>query len=122
MTLTVDGVDHVLQPYRPFAFDGGAATSCELGGGPTRDLNVMTTLGRCVATVSVHEEPDLAVEAAGETLVVPLSGARRLHDPSGDAELACLDAARLAAGWSGRMTGAGHVAVVRISPWPAAAG
>lgn len=42
MALTVDGVrSRVLRQYDPFAFDGGARTSCELVDGPIRDFNLI---------------------------------------------------------------------------------
>ena len=53
MVLTIDGVRHELERHRPLAFDGASATRCELIGGTTRDLNIMTARGRCEASVEV---------------------------------------------------------------------
>ena len=40
--LRLDGARHALGPdSAPFAFDGGAATDCELVAGPTEDFNLM---------------------------------------------------------------------------------
>ena len=53
MRLTVDGVGHDLGLYQPLTFNGAATTSCELPAGPTRDLNLMTTVGRAHGTLEV---------------------------------------------------------------------
>ncbi|MDN5755466.1 MAG: HutD/Ves family protein [Arthrobacter sp.] len=45
MLLTIDGVDHGLQKYRPFRFEGGADTGATLPEGPIRDLNLITGPG-----------------------------------------------------------------------------
>ncbi len=54
LVLDVDGVEHDLARFVPFAFTGEAATSAALPGGPTRDLNVMTRRGHATAEVSVR--------------------------------------------------------------------
>jgi environmental stress-induced protein Ves len=53
MVPTVGGNTCELTRFEPFAFDGGAAASCGLPLGPTRDLNIRTSRGRCHATVEV---------------------------------------------------------------------
>jgi environmental stress-induced protein Ves len=45
MQVEVAGDRHDLFRHVPFAFDGGAPTSCAVPGGPTHDLNVMTRRG-----------------------------------------------------------------------------
>jgi hypothetical protein len=78
MTLTVDGTRHELRRYEPFRFDGGAATTCELPGGPTRDVNVMTRRGRCTAVTEVlHPGAEGTVVSGGHPLVLlALAGPR----------------------------------------------
>jgi len=77
MTLTIDGVRRELDPFEPFAFDGGVAVSCEVPLGPTRDLNVMTTRGRCRAAVEVIDLRGSIVCELGRTgphFFIPLAG------------------------------------------------
>lgn len=42
MALTVDGVEHRVEPLRPFPFDGASETECRLLDGPVRDFNVIS--------------------------------------------------------------------------------
>ncbi|WP_457946756.1 HutD/Ves family protein [Pseudarthrobacter sp. alpha12b] len=42
LLLAVDGAEHPLEKYRPFRFDGAAATGAKLPTGDIRDLNVIT--------------------------------------------------------------------------------
>ena len=100
MTLTVAGREHQLVRGAPFVFDGGAATSCRVEQGPTR--NVMTRRGRCTARVSVLRvgDPMDVVTAAGRvTLVIALTGPHRLdlpHQPT-PTQLEALDSVQLPA-------------------------
>ena len=56
MELTVDGRTVTLdRPLEPFVFDGAAAPTCRLLGGPSRDLNVMVDRRRARAYVDVVE-------------------------------------------------------------------
>ena len=50
LALVVDGVEHVIEPRRPFAFDGDAEASASLPEGPVRALNVIVE----PASVSPH--------------------------------------------------------------------
>ena len=50
LALVVDGVEHVVEPRRPFAFDGAAEVSASLHEGPVRALNVIVD----PAVVSPH--------------------------------------------------------------------
>jgi environmental stress-induced protein Ves len=43
MALTVDGVEHRVEPRRPFRFDGASQTECRLLDGPVRDFNVISS-------------------------------------------------------------------------------
>lgn len=64
LRLTVDGVEHLVRPLMPFAFDGAATTSCRLIDGPVRAFNLMVdrTEGAPALEVTVREES--ALEAA----------------------------------------------------------
>jgi len=55
LVLTVDGVEHAMEKYRPFRFSGDSATSCVLPVGATRDLNVMARRGTIKAYLSIVE-------------------------------------------------------------------
>lgn len=119
MELTIDGVRHVLEPHRPLAFDGASATHCDLTGGQTRDLNVMTTRGRCEAAVEVvaiaGERPHTADPADPLVLLVLEGEASVSTDDHPDLALGPLDGAR----WSGpspvTIAGIATVAVVRFT-------
>lgn len=106
MELTVDGTPHEVRPREPFAFPGGALTTCRLLGGPVTDLNVISR-GR--PRVEVHaleagEDVHVAV-GAGLVVAVVLAGEARLaHGSSGRATLGPLDAVRLDAGAEATLT------------------
>ena len=55
LLLEVDGTEHGLEKYRPFRFDGRAATSAKLPTGDVRDLNVITRDGAFKAYTSIIE-------------------------------------------------------------------
>ncbi|MFH8610351.1 HutD family protein [Streptomyces sp. NPDC018029] len=75
MLLTVAGAaPRPVEPLRPFAFAGDAATDCRLVGGAVRNLNVMTRRGHATArvrivTVTAGRDTETSSEA-GETLLV----------------------------------------------------
>ena len=50
LLLTVGGAEQPLEKYRPFRFDGGAATTAALPTGDIRDLNVITRTGAFIGT------------------------------------------------------------------------
>jgi environmental stress-induced protein Ves len=118
MELTVDGVAHALRPHEPFAFDGAAATTCRLTGGPVTDLNVISR-GRPrmeVLDVGPGEEIRIAV-GAGPVVAVLLAG-DAVADPglggAGRARLDPLDAVRLDAGDQATITSYRHDTVVAV--------
>ncbi|KFF59723.1 hypothetical protein JF66_09330 [Cryobacterium sp. MLB-32] len=55
LVLTVDGIEHAMEKYRPFRFSGDSDTSCMLPVGATRDLNVMARRGTIKAYLSIVE-------------------------------------------------------------------
>jgi uncharacterized protein len=119
LTLIVDGERHELGLYQPLTFDGGSVTSCELPAGPTRDLNVMTTLGRAGATIEIRRlttaEPD-PVEGADPLVLIALAG--RLTVRAGDdgpIGLAELDALRGPDPGPVTVCGPGVLAVVSVT-------
>ena len=119
MVLTVDGTPHELTRHEPFAFDGEAVTSCQVDGGPSRDLNVMTRRGRIGAAVVVLDDALVDVDSAGDraTLVVVLSGARSALSPESASplELGGLDALVLRGGAVAQLSGSGRLAVIRLA-------
>jgi environmental stress-induced protein Ves len=119
LTLIVDGVRHELGLYQPLTFDGASVTSCELPAGPTRDLNVMTTLGRAAAAVEIRRlttaEPS-PVDGADPLVLIALAG--RLTVTSGGEVpivLEELDALRAPGPGPLAVCGPGVVAVVSVS-------
>ncbi len=79
LLLDVGGVEHRVDPLRPFVFPGDVATSARLLSGPVRDLNVMTRRGVVVAEVEVlgiggGSRIELAVGPRGDLLVVAVCG------------------------------------------------
>jgi uncharacterized protein len=117
MTLSVGGQEHLLELYRPFTFDGGAATTCRLSGGATTDLNVMTRQAVWTAEVSVHDDERVRIDMRHDvvTLVVPLSGRRTVAAGSDVADVGPLDMIRLAADLAAQATGRGRLALVRLA-------
>ena len=66
LRLVVDGVESVVEPGRPFAFDGGAEVFASLPEGPVRALNVIVAGGAV--------EPFVTVLELGRSSVLPLAG------------------------------------------------
>ncbi len=54
MLLSANGVEHRLEPMRPFNFSGDVATMARLIDGPTRDINVMTRRQSSTAVLAVE--------------------------------------------------------------------
>ena len=67
--LVVDGVGSVIEPGRPFAFDGGAEVSASVPEGPVRVLNVIVD----GALDDTGVEPFLTVLELGRSSVLPLA-------------------------------------------------
>ncbi len=76
---SADGsVDHLLQHcLQPFAFSGDVALDCQLLGGASQDLNVMTRRGRVQAQVTIHRGGRLALTSA-QGMLLARAGSWRL--------------------------------------------
>ena len=116
LLLTIDGQEHTLEPFQPLAFAGEADTECEVAE-PTRDFNVMTRRGVCVATVSICAGSE-TLDAPGDytTYVISLRGEADVELPSGTVNLGQFDAALLTAAATLRVEEGGRAALVRIGP------
>ena len=96
MVLTVDGRTHRLGPHDALAFPGAAETTCRVPSGPTRDLNLMTRIGRAEGTLRAlavdgrHEAP---VGADETLLLVALTPRLSLIEPGSPADAASGDTA-----------------------------
>ncbi len=119
MVLTVAGARHELGLYQPLTFDGGAATSCELPQGPTRDLNLMTTIGRASGTLVVDrllDDRPVSLPGAEPLVLVALAGSVVVSTPGGpSSSLGPLDALCWPSLEPVELRGPGTVAVVRLS-------
>lgn len=83
MVLTVDGRTHRLGPQDALAFPGAAETSCRVPSGPTRDLNLMTRIGRAEGTLralAVAGRHEATVEADETLLLVALTPGLSLEE------------------------------------------
>ncbi|WP_127355718.1 HutD/Ves family protein [Actinacidiphila soli] len=118
MLIAVDGTEHRLAPFAPFAFSGHSTVSCRLPGGPTRDVNVMTRRDRATASVKVADvftHRDIAAHCGETLLVLLLSGQLALSvSESGERALDRLDAVRQQGPGDIRILGHGTVAEIRI--------
>jgi uncharacterized protein len=87
LVLLVDGVETLVEPRRPFAFDGGAQVSASVPEGPVRVLNV-------IADPAV--EPFVTVLELGRSSALPLADDQAAlvlqgRVQAGDAEAAAYD-------------------------------
>ncbi|CDR18206.1 HutD family protein [Streptomyces iranensis] len=118
MWLTIDGTEHRLGPFAPFAFSGHSTVSCRLSHGPTRDVNVMTRQGRATSSIEVVEmveHHDISTRFGETLLVLALSGQPALAvGESGEVALQRLDAVHQDGPGDIRIRGRGTVAEIRI--------
>jgi environmental stress-induced protein Ves len=102
LALVVDGVDHVVEPHRPFAFSGDAAVEAAVPEGPVRALNVV---------VDPAVSPHVTVLELGRTSTLPLADDQAAFVlKGGSGEVA---AGSLVVG-PGEVTGRSTVAVVSL--------
>jgi hypothetical protein len=98
MVLSVDGVEHILEPMRPFNFSGDVATTARLIDGPTRDINIMTrrkltTAVLAVDSITRQKIVDVDVIKNEELVVIAASGNLSIMERS-----AAFDAQRATSG------------------------
>ena len=118
LLLTVDGAEQPLEKYRPFRFDGGAATTAKLPTGDIRDLNVITRSGAFKAYASIIELSKKRAHPVFEgQLGILLQGQAKASQGDGDAvELYRYDAVVGLDADSPEILGRGFLAVVSIDP------
>jgi environmental stress-induced protein Ves len=85
LILKVDGVEHILEPMRPFNFSGDVVTTARLIDGPTRDINIMTRRELTTAVLAVdpitwQEIVDVDVIKNEELVVIAASGNFSIRD------------------------------------------
>ncbi|MDQ0799581.1 HutD family protein [Arthrobacter sp. SLBN-112] len=123
LLLTVDGAEQPVEKYRPFRFDGGAATTGSLPTGDIRDLNVITRAAAYKGYTSILElskkrahpvfEGQLAVLLQGQAMVSEGGSDQADSEPL---ELGRYDAVAGSDANSPGILGRGFLAVVSINP------
>lgn len=114
LVLTVDGVEHAMEKYRPFRFSGDSATSCVLPVGATRDLNVMSRRGTVKAYLSIVElSKKRAHPVFDDQFALLLQGSAVVTSGTESADLGTLDSVR-GADPAPEVLGRGFLAVVTL--------
>lgn len=123
LLLTVDGAEQPLEKYRPFRFDGGAATTGSLPTGDIRDLNVITRAAAYKGYTSIIElskkrahpvfDGQLAVLLQGQAVVSAGGSGQADTNP---VELGRYDAVAGSDANSPEILGRGFLAVVSVDP------
>ncbi|MFF1881632.1 HutD family protein [Pseudarthrobacter sp. NPDC058196] len=123
LLLTVDGAEQPLEKYRPFRFDGGAATTGALPTGDIRDLNVITRSAAYKGYTSIIElskkrahpvfDGQLAVLLQGQAVVSEGGSGQADTTP---VELGRYDTVAGSDANSPEILGRGFLAVVSIDP------
>ena len=118
LLLTVNGAEHALEKYRPFRFDGGAATSAVLPTGDIRNLNVITRTGAFKAYASVIELSKQRAQPvlAGQVAVLLQGQASVGGGNTAPADLGRFDAVVGSGDPSPGVQGRGFLAVISIDP------
>ena len=118
LLLTVDGAEQPLEKYRPFRFDGGAATAAKLPTGDIRDLNVITRTAACKGYTSIIELSKKRAHPVFEgQLGVLLQGQAKVSESGAEPlELGRYDAVVGSGADSPEILGRGFLAVVSIDP------
>ena len=116
LLLTVDGREQGLERYRPFRFDGGAATSAALPTGPIRDLNVITAAGHRAYVTVVELSRNRPHPVFGGQFAVLLQGTAVVNGPdgAGKTDLSRFDAVLGEEENPPEVSGRGFLAVVSI--------
>ena len=118
MLLTVGGAEHPVEKYRPFRFDGGAATAGALPTGDIRNLNVITRTGEYKAYTSIVELSKKRSKPLWDgQLGVLLQGQATVADGTHEPEaLDRYDAVMGSDSSTPEVLGRGFLAVVSIDP------
>jgi uncharacterized protein len=118
LLLTVDGAEHAMEKYRPFRFDGGAATGAKLPTGDIRDLNVITRADAFKGYTSIIELSKKRAHPVFQgQLGVLLQGQAKASEGGAEPlELGRLDAVVGSDTDSPEILGRGFLAVVSIDP------
>ncbi|MDV3127290.1 HutD family protein [Mycobacterium sp. 21AC1] len=116
MTLTIDGEEHLLEPFRPKRFAGEAVVTCETPQ-PSFDFNVMTRRQVCTAEVSIRVGSGHVSTSPGTlTVIVVLAGSATVRSADGHvAELGRFDSVRLSSAADFSVEPQGRVALVRVT-------
>ena len=118
LAITMDGVDMQLDRYAPLRFDGGAATSARLPGGPIRDFNLIARTGTVDGRVDLAElVPGRPLALAAGRLGVLLRGRACLSPGhSGERPLERYDTVVGGGDPVAAVEGDGLLAVVALAP------
>lgn len=124
--LTVDGVDHPLEKYRPFRFPGDAAAAGALPTGDIRDLNVITRISAFKGYTSIIElskkrahpvfAGQLGILLQGQATAAPGATAEAAPGGSGAEALGRYDAVVGSGSETPEILGRGFLAVVSVDP------
>jgi uncharacterized protein len=87
LVLLVDGVETLVEPRRPFAFDGGAQVSASVPEGPVRVLNVIADPALAPFVTVLELGRSSALPLADDQAALVLQG----RVQAGDAEAAAYD-------------------------------
>ncbi|WP_102157579.1 HutD/Ves family protein [Zhihengliuella halotolerans] len=91
LLLEIDGREHALEQYRPFTYDGGAATSAVLPTGPVVALNAFAGPGTEVFVLILELSKKRPLPLVDDQYGMLLSGHGRLSADGAEDELAELD-------------------------------
>lgn len=118
LLLTVEGTERPVEKYRPFRFDGGAATSATLPTGDIRNLNVISRAGAFKGYTSVIELSKKRAQPVFEGQVaVLLQGQASVTDGTGvSGDLGRYDAVVGSDAATLEVLGRGFLAVVSLDP------
>ena len=118
LLLTIGGAEHPVEKYRPFRFDGGAATAGALPTGDIRNLNVITRAGAYKAYTSIIELSKKRSKPLWDgQLAVLLQGQATVADAThGPEALDRYDAVVGSDSSTPEVLGRGFLAVVSIDP------
>jgi environmental stress-induced protein Ves len=119
MTLTIDGDEHALDPFRPHRFAGESEVTC-LTDGPCLDFNVMTRRQACGADVGILVgSGHVGAPVEGSTFIVALRGSATVRSAGGQlGTLERFDSVLLSSAAELAVEAQGRVAVVRVKPVP----